>query len=84
MATKRRGRTMEEKFSTVMQAGVMEIQREIIDDFDANEVFGINGDEDDDEDEEAGGSDIEEIDDDDLDEDDSDDDDLDEDDDEDD
>ena len=41
MATKRSGTTTEGKFSTVMQAEVMETQREIIEDWDADEVLGI-------------------------------------------
>jgi hypothetical protein len=41
MATKTSGTTLEGKCSTVMQADVMETQREIIDDWDINEVFGI-------------------------------------------
>jgi hypothetical protein len=82
MATKRGGKTTEGKFSTVMQAEVMETQREIIDDWDTDEVLGISSenDEDEDEDEDEVGTDIEELDEDDLDEDDSDDDDSDEDD----
>ena len=80
MATKRSGKTTEGKFSTVMQAEVMETQREIIDDWATDEVLGISSDNDDEEDEEEGGSDIEELDEDDLDEDDSDEDDSDEDD----
>lgn len=83
MATKRSGRTMEEKLSTVTDAKVTGSQVEIIDHWDADEVLGIRSENDEDEDEDEVGSDIEELDDDDLDDDDSDEDDLDEDDDED-
>ena len=76
MATKRSGKTTEGKFSTVMQAGVMETQWEIIDDWDTDEVLGISSENGEDEDEDD--SDIEELDEDDLDDDDSDEDDSDE------
>jgi len=84
MATKRSGKTTEGKFSTVMQAEVMETQMGIIDDWDTDEVLGISSendeDEGEDEDEDEVGSDIEELDEDDLDEDDANEDDSDEDD----
>ena len=79
MATKRSGETTEGNSSTVMQAEVMETQREIIDGWDTDEVLGIGSENDEDEDEDEVGSDIEELDEDDLDEDDSDEDDSDED-----
>jgi hypothetical protein len=80
MATKRSGKTTEGKCSTVMQAEVMETHREIINDWDTDEVVGISPENDEDEDEDEVGSDIEELEEDDLDEDDSDEDDSDEDD----
>ena len=83
MATKRSGTTTEGKYSTVMQAEVMETKREIIDDWDTDDILGISSENDEDQDEDEVGSDIEELDEDDQDEDDSDEDDLDEDDDED-
>jgi hypothetical protein len=70
MATKTSGTTMEGKCSTVMQAQVMETQREIIEDWDADEVLGMSSEKDEDDDDDAG-SDIEELDEDDLNEDDS-------------
>jgi hypothetical protein len=57
----------------------METQREIIDDWDTDEVLGMSSEKDEDEDEDEVGSDIEELEEDDLDEDDSDEDDSDED-----
>lgn len=72
MATKRSGETTAGKCSTLMQAEVMETQREIIDDWDTDEVLGMSSEKDEDEDEDEVGSDIEELDEDDLDEDDSD------------
>jgi hypothetical protein len=80
MATKRSGGTMEEKLSTVMQAKVMETQREVIEDWDTDEVLGISSDNDEEEDDDDAGSDIEELDEDDLNEDDSEEDDSEEDD----
>jgi len=82
MTTKRSGKMTEGKFSTVTQAEVMETQREIIDDWDTDEVLGISSenDEDEDEDEDEPGSDIEELDDDDLEDDDDEEDDAEEDD----
>ena len=76
MATKKSGTTTETRLSIVMQAQVMETQREIIDDWATDEVLGIGSEDDEDEDEEEDeeedevGSDIEELDEDDLDEDD--------------
>jgi ribonuclease E len=67
MATKRSGMTTEGKFSTVMQAEVMETQREVIDDWDTDEVLGIspeNGEDVDEDDDDDDDSDIEELDDD--------------------
>lgn len=67
MATQRSGKTTEGKFSTVMQAEVMETQREVIDDWDTDEVLGIspeNGEDVDEDDDDDDDSDIEELDDD--------------------